>query len=51
MPKVAIQKGEINPNPKTMKQMTHTQNLIQASYNRDMIKEGQTLTFMTPKVK
>lgn len=48
---VPIQKGFINPNPLTMKQMTQGQKLEDAGRNRAGVKKGQTLSIVTPKQK
>ncbi len=47
--KVAVQKGSIDPNPMTMKQMTHRECLSERSEQLRMLKDGQTLKYREPK--
>lgn len=47
--KVPVQKGPINPNPMTMKQMTHSECISERSEQLRMLKDGQTLKYKEPK--
>jgi len=47
--KVEIQKGAINPNPMTMKQMTHRETVAEQRQENALRRSGQTLTLHQPK--
>jgi hypothetical protein len=47
--KVPVQKGSIDPNPMTMKQMTHPQKVAQAREEQALRRSGQTMTLHEPR--
>lgn len=46
---VPVQKGEINPNPKTSKTMDHSEKLVERSAELDKLKWGQTMEYKVPR--
>ena len=46
---VPVQKGKINANPMTMKQMTHAERVTERRDELALLKRGQTLDLKTPK--
>lgn len=46
---VPVQKGKIDPNPMTMKQLTHTQRLAERSEEIKGIRKGQHTDLHTPR--
>jgi len=51
MSKVSVQKGPINPNPKTMKTITPMEQAIQDAVDLRYRHSGQQCTLQTPKKK
>ncbi len=49
MAKVEIQKGKIDPNPKTMKTMKPTEWILQDAQDRAMRRSGQECKLYEPK--
>lgn len=49
IPKIEIQKGAINPNPQTMKQMSFTEKVTEQKQENALRKHGQTLDLHEPK--
>ena len=46
---VPVQKGSIDPNPKTMKTMTHTERLIERADEMNKTRWGQRMDLHTPR--
>lgn len=48
---VPVQKGPINPNPTTLKQMTHSERLKDRAHELSELKRCQTLDYKSPRQK
>lgn len=46
---VPVQKGAIDPNPKTMKTMTHTERLNERAEEMTKTRWGQRMDLQTPR--
>jgi hypothetical protein len=51
MSKVPVQKGEINSNPRTMKQMTHKERVAERAKELKDLRRCQTLDYYSPSRK